>query len=95
MRYLKYRVKKLLEGIPKRLAALRGSASYWTSHMVANHDWSDADASLQHFLWRNAQYPGYIELMPVSGANGLVMVDMVVVLVTIWWGLVNSLSPRN
>ena len=75
MGYLKYRIKNLIERIPKRLAAMRGSASYWTSHMVASDDWFDANASMDHFLWRNAQYPGYIELMPVSGADGLVVVD--------------------
>lgn len=43
--------------------------------MVARDDWPDAEASMEHFLWRNAQYPGYIELMPVNGADGLVVVD--------------------
>jgi SAM-dependent methyltransferase len=75
MRYFKHRVKNLIDRIPKHLAARRGSASYWTSHMVTNNDWPNAGASMEHFLWRNAQYPGYIELMPVSGADGLVVVD--------------------
>ncbi len=43
--------------------------------MVPTDDWPDAKSSKEHFLWRNAQYPGYIELMPVSGANGLDVVD--------------------
>jgi SAM-dependent methyltransferase len=75
MRYLKYRIKNLMEGFRKKFAARRGSASYWTSHMVPHDEWLNAEASIAHFLWRNAQYPGYIELMPVSGADGLVVVD--------------------
>lgn len=44
--------------------------------MVPTANWVDAKSSKEHFLWRNAQYPGYIELMPVSGgANGMVVVD--------------------
>jgi SAM-dependent methyltransferase len=75
MLYLKYLVKKSVVRIRQKMAARLGSASYWTSFMVANDDWPNAEASLEHFLWRNAQYPGYIELMPVSGADGLVVVD--------------------
>ena len=43
--------------------------------MVPTDDWPDAKSSKEHFLWRNAQYPGYIELMPVKGADGKVVVD--------------------
>jgi len=43
--------------------------------MVANEAWQSAEQSLEHFLWRNAQYPGYIELMPVTGADGLTVMD--------------------
>jgi SAM-dependent methyltransferase len=75
MHYLKYRVKNLIDKKRKWFAARRGSASYWTSHMVAEDDWFNAEASMEHFLWRNAQYPGYIELMPVNEADGLTVVD--------------------
>jgi hypothetical protein len=75
MHYLKYRLKNLIDKKRKWFAAHRGSASYWTSHMVAEDDWLNAEASMEHFLWRNAQYPGYIELMPVCGADGLVVAD--------------------
>ena len=75
MRYLKYLVNNSIARIRQRLAARLGSASYWSSYMVANDDWTNAEASMELFLWRNAQYPGYIELMPVSGADGLVIVD--------------------
>jgi ubiquinone/menaquinone biosynthesis C-methylase UbiE len=75
MNYLIFEFKRTLGRIRAKLAARGGSASYWTSHMVPTDDWADAKSSKEHFLWRNAQYPGYIELMPVSGANGLVVVD--------------------
>jgi SAM-dependent methyltransferase len=75
MNYLINRLRLTLDRARTKLAALEGSASYWTSHMVAMEDWIDAKASIEHFLWRNAQYPGYIELMPVDAADGLVVVD--------------------
>jgi ubiquinone/menaquinone biosynthesis C-methylase UbiE len=31
--------------------------------------------SLSHYQWRNAMYPGYIELMSTSGADGLSVLD--------------------
>jgi ubiquinone/menaquinone biosynthesis C-methylase UbiE len=43
--------------------------------MVPTDDWPDAISSREHFLWRNSQYPGYIELMPVNGACGKIVVD--------------------
>jgi len=58
-----------------KVASHRGSAAYWTSHMVAHEDWLDAEDSLEHFLWRNSQYPLYIDLMPVQGADALVVMD--------------------
>lgn len=61
----------------KRLAraAQGGSARYWTSHLVSKKVYGSATESLEHFHWRNRQYPGYIELMPVSGASGLSVLD--------------------
>ena len=35
---------------------------------------SDKD-SLDHFEWRNTQYPEYINLMPVSGHDNKVVLD--------------------
>lgn len=69
------RMRELLARGRARLAARHGSAAYWTRHLVPTQDWTDAQASLEHFHWRNAQYPGYIELMPVHGADGLAVVD--------------------
>ncbi len=49
---------------------------YWTGHNVTRHrSFADAEASLQDFHWRNAQYFGYIDLMPVSRADGLAVLD--------------------
>ena len=67
--------KNLLRRAKLKLASHKGSAAYWTSHMVANDNWLDAKDSLDHFLWRNAQYPGYIELMPVQEAGQLTVMD--------------------
>ena len=53
----------------------KGSAEYWTEHLVPHEDWPNAKESLDHFLWRNAQYPGYIDLMPVDGVTGLTVLD--------------------
>jgi len=57
---------------------LRGlsSAQYWTRHNVTAHRaFASAKESLYYFNWRNAQYPGYIDLMPVNGGNGKVVLD--------------------
>ena len=61
--------------ISRKVMARYGSASYWTSHMVSYDDWVDSEASKEHFPWRNAGYPGYIELMLVKNADGLIVVD--------------------
>ena len=65
-RSLKQRIIKDYDG---------GSASFWTSHMVTDNEFSSAEGSLEYFHWRNNQYPGYIDLMPVSGQNGKVVLD--------------------
>lgn len=43
--------------------------------MVTHDTFRSANESLQHFEWRNAQYPGYIDLMPVAGQDGKVVLD--------------------
>jgi SAM-dependent methyltransferase len=51
-------------------------ASYWTGHNVTAHRrFASAAESLDYFHWRNDQYFGYIELMPVAGQDGKVVVD--------------------
>ncbi|MCT7974891.1 class I SAM-dependent methyltransferase [Laspinema olomoucense] len=75
MSYLKYLINRSVTQVKKRIAAKGGSASYWTSHLVVNEEFTERETSLDHFHWRNAQYPGYIDLMPVTGADELVVLD--------------------
>lgn len=75
MNHLLYRLFKLPKKIKLLIAGAKGSTAYWTSHMVANDEWQNSADSLDYFNWRNQQYPGYIELMPVNNADGLVVLD--------------------
>lgn len=50
--------------------------TYWSAHNVTLHRrFSSAEDSLDYFDWRNDQYPGYIELLPVHGRDGQVVLD--------------------
>lgn len=50
--------------------------TFWTSHNVTSHHrFASAQESLEYFHWRNSQYPGYIELMPVAGFDGQRVLD--------------------
>lgn len=54
----------------------KGTAGYWTDHNVTmHHEFDSADESLAHFDWRNDQYPGYIDLMPVEGQEAKDVLD--------------------
>lgn len=69
-------MKKILNKLTGKLRKTQDAASYWTSHNVTSHlIFKDADESLNYFHWRNAQYYRYIELMPVVGQDGKVVVD--------------------
>lgn len=49
---------------------------YWTAHNVTGHQrFRSVEQSLDYFHWRNGQYPGYIDLMPVSGFDGRIVLD--------------------
>lgn len=49
---------------------------YWTDHNVTLHrTFGSAEQSLEDFFWRNDQYYRYIDLMPVSGLDGLSVLD--------------------
>lgn len=49
---------------------------YWSRHNVTgHHQFTSADESLDYFHWRNSQYPGYLELMPVAGFDGRRVLD--------------------
>lgn len=51
-------------------------ANYWTEHNVSSHrEFESASESLDYFAWRNDQYFNYIELMPVRGFDGQVVLD--------------------
>jgi ubiquinone/menaquinone biosynthesis C-methylase UbiE len=71
----------VIRAIVRRLfpAVRPGTASpraFWTSHNVTGHHrFESAQDSLEYFHWRNSQYPGYIELMPVAGFDGQRVLD--------------------
>lgn len=51
-------------------------AAYWTDHNVTLHKVFGSRAeSIDYFHWRCDQYPGYLSLMPVTGADGLDVLD--------------------
>ncbi len=51
-------------------------AQYWTDHNVTLHrKFASAADSLEYLGWRNDQYLGYAELMPVSGFSGASILD--------------------
>jgi ubiquinone/menaquinone biosynthesis C-methylase UbiE len=51
-------------------------ADYWTGHNVTtHHEFATPEESEQYFDWRNDQYFNYINLMPVSGHDGKVILD--------------------
>jgi ubiquinone/menaquinone biosynthesis C-methylase UbiE len=53
------------------------SQQYWSGTNVdaPAAGFSSVEDSLAHYAWRNAMYPGHIELMPTSGADGLRVLD--------------------
>ena len=52
------------------------SEAYWRRHNVTAHRvFNSVAESLAYFDWRNDQYPGYIDLMPVTGVDGKVVLD--------------------
>ncbi len=51
-------------------------AKYWTEHNVSLHrKFASAKESLEYLSWRNDQYLGYSELMPVLGYSGASILD--------------------
>jgi SAM-dependent methyltransferase len=57
-------------------APRRSMAEYWATHNVTNHrSFASAEESLDYFHDRNAAYPGYIDLLPVSGWDGKTVLD--------------------
>jgi len=69
---VRYALRKMLN---LRLRGL-SSVEYWTRHNVTEHrKFASAAESKNFFDWRNAQYPGYIDLVPVNKADGKVVLD--------------------
>jgi len=51
-------------------------AGYWTRHNVTQHyRFTSAEESLAYLRWRNDQYFGYEDLMPVTGHDGTSILD--------------------
>jgi len=49
---------------------------YWTRRNVTSHKrFASAEESLAYFAWRGDQYFGYLDLMPVGGQDGKVVLD--------------------
>ena len=52
------------------------SIEYWTRHNVTvHHPFTSVEDSLNQLQFRNQQYPGYIDLLPVSGKDGMAVLD--------------------
>jgi ubiquinone/menaquinone biosynthesis C-methylase UbiE len=73
---IKNKIINIYNNIKLKIISYKGSESYWTAHLVTNDKkFKNAQDSLDYFLWRNKQYPGYIDLMPVNCANDLIVLD--------------------
>ena len=67
--------KRAISKVKRMWAAQFGSATYWSVKTVAIDIFSTRDQSLDHFRWRSEQYVDYLDLMPVSGRDGMVVLD--------------------
>lgn len=65
-----------MRSIANFLGLSKTVAEYWTDHNVTQHkQFASRSESLDYFHWRCDQYPGYIDLMPVHGVDGLDVMD--------------------
>lgn len=63
-------------GLAQRLRPTPTPTGYWEGHNVSKHKtFVTAQDSLDYLAWRNEQYPGYSDLMPVAGFDGKTIVD--------------------
>ncbi len=68
-------LNRVLNKLRRIVATRHGSAAYWTTYMVVNDTFFSPSESLDHFSWRSSQYFGYLDLMPVAGFDGKVILD--------------------
>jgi len=60
----------------ERIAGTPDVADYWTRHNVTQHQsFASREESLDYLEWRNSRYLNYVELMPLKGHDGKVMLD--------------------
>lgn len=71
------RVQALASVVAGRVAKRAPSVgAYWSAVNVTQHRrFASAEESLAQLAWRNDQYIGYAELMPVRGFDGLTVLD--------------------
>lgn len=73
--------KKLLpaarpEDESQEKAEALSAEQYWTEHNVTLHrQFATVEESLAYMAWRNQQYPGTIELLPIKGHDGKIVLD--------------------
>jgi len=76
--FFRYSVTRMKSYAHQILRAIRSetSASFWTRYNVTLHrSFKTAEESLAHLRWRNDQYIDYINLMPVDGQDGKIVLD--------------------
>lgn len=73
--HLKRRFRNIRNRAQRGWRARSGSASYWSVHSVADIEFESANESREYTAWRNDQYLGYADLMPVNDADDLVVLD--------------------
>jgi SAM-dependent methyltransferase len=65
-----------LRGDYYELTAKVTAGEYWTRHNVTMHRrFGSVEESLRELQYRNQAYPGYIDLLPVSGKDDLTVLD--------------------
>lgn len=70
------RVKRAGGRFLRAISSGAGNEAFWTGWNVTNHQsFANAQQSLDHFAWRNDQYIGYLDLMPVAGQDDRVVLD--------------------
>lgn len=69
-------LKGVLIGLRARLSGTQSSEDYWTQcNVTRHHNFDSAEESFAYLDWRNRQYLGYIDLMPVAGHDDKVILD--------------------